>query len=449
MGKPGRIAALRGAGILAAAALVFLPLRGIEAAPPPEESAPILTTRLVNDVEPPLLPAERWSDEHWGLSLVPPTGWVRSPAGALNPISDPPDPVFEIVRFQLRVGDASLYAQPVALTSGLLADARAVLSIGVVREGSGLVGWDPDKWEETSRVLPGFVASDDDVSYEGLRTFTRYFHATASDRVVVVRLMAGEDEWQTVRLPLLGSLSSLRADPAKPNGPAAPLPPPPPAPPAVEEVVVDPSIEIRGRMLARAASMLAIPYVWGGNSTTRGMDCSAWVSRVWGVERYSTDSIGHVSFPITKSELLPGDALNLTTGRDPRRLGHIRLFEAWANAARTLMWVYEATPPQSIHRVIAYDDRYQPIRLSGLSGDGVALIIPGTPAPERTSPPRVARPTIKATPRPTIKVTPRPTFRPTARPTSQPTVRPTLRATPRPTPRLSTWPPPTPTPTSR
>jgi hypothetical protein len=217
----------------------------------------------------------------------------------------------------------------------------------------------------------------------------------------------------------------------------------------VEEVVVDPSIEIRGRMLARAASMLGIPYVWGGNSTTRGMDCSAWVSRVWAVDRYSTDSIWHVSFPITKSELLPGDALNLPTGRDPRRLGHIRLFEAWANAARTLMWVYEATPPQSIHRVIAYDDRYQPIRLSGLSGDGVALIIPGTPAPERTSPPRVARPTIKATPRPTIKVTPRPTPRPTTRATLQPTVRPTLGATPRPTPRLATWPPPTPTPTSR
>jgi hypothetical protein len=405
-----------GTTLVAAAALVFLPLDRMKAAvPAPEESAPILTTRPFPDIEPSPLPAERWSDEQWGLSLIPPTGWVHSPAVSLNPLSTPPDPVFEVARFQLRLGDASLYAQPVALTSGLLADARAVLSVGVVREGSELIGWDPQMWEETSRVLSGFVARDDEALHEGLRTVTRYLHATASDRVVVVRLIAEEDEWSTVDVPLMSSLSSLRADPAKPNGPVAPPPPsPPPAPPVVEAIVVDPSIEIRGRMIVRAASMLGIPYVWGGNSTTRGMDCSAWVSRVWGVDRYSTDSIGHVSFPIAKSDLLPGDALNLTTGRDPRRLGHIRLFEAWANPARTLMWVYEATPPRSIHRVIAYDDRYQPIRLSGLSGDGVALIIPGTPAPERTSPPpRVARPTPKPTPR--IRAWPPPTSTPSQR----------------------------------
>jgi hypothetical protein len=187
--------------------------------------------------------------------------------------------------------------------------------------------------------------------------------------------------------------------------------------------------------------MLNIPYVWGGNSTKSGMDCSAWVSRVWAVDRYSTDSIWHVSFPISKEQLLPGDAVNLTTGRDPRRLGHIRLFEAWANAAHTVMWVYEETPPRSVHRVVVYDDRYQPIRLSGLSGAGVALIVPGTPAPERTATPRMprptAKPTVRPTPRPIVTVTPRPTARPTRMPT----------ATARPTGSVATTPRPTPTPT--
>ena len=136
------------------------------------------------------------------------------------------------------------------------------------------------------------------------------------------------------------------------------------------------------------------------------MDCSAYVSWVWSASRFSTDSIGQISFPIAKSELRPGDALNLTTGRDPERRGHIRLFEAWANVERTLMWVYEETPPRVVHRVIVYDDRYQPIRLSGLSSAGDVKIIPGLPAP--TAAPRPAatrRPTatMRPTPRPTVR----------------------------------------------
>ena len=126
-----------------------------------------------------------------------------------------------------------------------------------------------------------------------------------------------------------------------------------------------------------------------------------------------------------------GDALNLTTGRDPRRLGHIRLFEAWANAEHSAMWVYEETPPKVVHRVVAYDDRYQPIRLAGLSGAGEVRLVPGTPAPEPTV---TRRPTATRapTPRPTVRPTPRPsaTVRPTARPTGAiPTPAPTVRPT--------------------
>ena len=409
------------------------------ASPALVEPAPILTARPIQDPDAPPLLADRWSDLDWGLSIAPPVGWRRSPAESLNPVTQPADPVFEVARFQLRLGDPSLYAQPVAPTSGLVNDAGAVLSIGVARMGSGLIGASPEKWEQTSRSLKGFVATDEDSSYEGLRSFTRYYFAKTTGRVVVVRLFADDDEWTAVRAPLLSSLATLAADPTKPNAPEAAAPAPPtPAPPTVEPTIVDPSFAIRGQIVTRAAGLLNIPYVWGGNSLKNGMDCSAWLSRVWGVDRYSTDSIWKVSSHITKDQLLPGDAVNLTTGRDPKRLGHIRLFEAWANAAHTVMWVYEETPPRSVHRVVVYDDRYQPIRLSGLSGAGVALIVPGTPAPERTAPPRTPRATVKVTPRPTVRLTPRPTPKPTttARPTVTTTARPTLSAptTPRPTP---------------
>jgi len=420
-----------GAALLAVSVLMSFPLGGITAARPADlGSAPILTARPVQNADAPPLLANNWTDDEWGLSIAPPAWWRRSPAESLNPVTEPADPVFEIARFQLRLGDPSLYTQPVAPTSGLLSDAGAVISIGVARVGSGLIGATPEKWEQTSRVVKDFVATDEASSYDGLRIFTRYYFAKSTDRVVVVRFFADEDEWPNVRSAFLSSLATVTADPAKANGPEAILPPPPPAP-VFDRPLEDQSLAIRGEILSRAASMLNIPYVWGGNSTKTGMDCSAWLSRVWGVERYSTDTIGNVSHAISKDQLLPGDALNLTTGRDPKRLGHIRLFEAWANPAHTVMWVYEETDPRSMHRAVVYDDRFQPIRLAGLSGEGVALIVPGTPAPERTATPRTPKPTpkptVRPTPRPTVKITPRPTAKPTTQTRPTPTPAPTTR----------------------
>jgi hypothetical protein len=115
VGKPDRFAALRTA-IVAVIALVLLPFGEIRAAPPAAlEPVPILTARSPQDVDAPPL-AERWSDDAWGVSIAPPAGWRRSPAESLNPVSQPADPVFEVARFQLRLGDPSLYAQPVSYT---------------------------------------------------------------------------------------------------------------------------------------------------------------------------------------------------------------------------------------------------------------------------------------------------------------------------------------------
>ena len=117
----------------------------------------------------------------------------------------------------------------------------------------------------------------------------------------------------------------------------------------------------RSDILANAQKLLDVPYVWGGVQAS-GLDCSAFVSKAWGVSRKTTDNLSTVSHEISKDELQAGDALNLTTGRDPEGDGHVRLFDRWADASHTKMYVYEETPPRSIHHVINWDPKYQPMR---------------------------------------------------------------------------------------
>jgi hypothetical protein len=117
----------------------------------------------------------------------------------------------------------------------------------------------------------------------------------------------------------------------------------------------------RADIISRAESLLNVPYAWGGNSTS-GLDCSAYLSRAWGVSRQTTDSLSQVASRIAKDELQAGDALNLTSAADPEGDGHVRLFDRWANPEHTKMWVYEETPPRSVHHVINWDPAYQPMR---------------------------------------------------------------------------------------
>lgn len=124
----------------------------------------------------------------------------------------------------------------------------------------------------------------------------------------------------------------------------------------------------RATILSRAQSMLGMPYRWGGNGPD-GLDCSAFVSRAWGISRHTTDTLPQVAREISKEELQPGDALNLPTWRDGKRFGHVRLFAGWANAEHTLMEVYEAASPPGrvVRHVIPYDPAYTPLRLATLA----------------------------------------------------------------------------------
>ena len=400
-----------------------------------------------------------FTDDAAKVSFDPPVGWLRGPATALNAQSEPPDPAHELVRYQLRIGDASLYALPVPITSALIRDAGAIITVGLARAGGDMLGLDVDPRSDRADALPvaGFFQIDEERVYEGLHVFTRYFIARETDRRLIARAVMPEEEWAALEPLVRASFDSLRADPKGPNAPAAPPPAPVVEQPAVTAAVViaDPSIGIRQSIIDRAASMLATPYVWGGNAPGRGMDCSAYVSMAWGVARYTTESIGWVSSPISKEDLRAGDAMNLTMSRDPQGYGHIRMFEAWANEAHTLVWVYEETPPRAVHRVVVYDDRYQPIRLDGLSNAGSAALVPApAPAPEQafvpsseggsrnraTPRPYTPRPYTPRTPTPRPLVVPsgvpqlyapgsRPIVTATPRPTPRPTVRPTVRPT--------------------
>jgi cell wall-associated NlpC family hydrolase len=115
------------------------------------------------------------------------------------------------------------------------------------------------------------------------------------------------------------------------------------------------------QILANAQQLLNVPYVWGGTSTN-ALDCSAFVSKAWGVGRLTTDNLASVSEPVSKEDLRAGDALNLTTGKDPDGEGHVRMFDKWANPEHTKLWVYEETPPKSVHHIINWDGHYQPMR---------------------------------------------------------------------------------------
>ena len=206
VGPSARPVITRAASALALAAVVIFPLQGsrtidnagaevedatvasdYQAATPPRDVAPdILSVGMA-------LP-QVFTDTETKVSFVAPAGWVRGPASALNPVSDPPEPVLEIVRYQLRLSDPTLYAAPIPITSGLVVDAGAVISVGLARVDSGLIGMDKKekklRGEAETTATPGFVTLDEEAVYEGVHIFTRYFLSRSGERVVVMRAAA-------------------------------------------------------------------------------------------------------------------------------------------------------------------------------------------------------------------------------------------------------------------
>lgn len=253
--------------------------------------------------------------------------------------------------------------------------------------------------------------------------------------------------------------------PAVPHEPVAePVP--------VAWVQVGPPSITENDAIVNAKSLLGVPYLWGGNSSA-GMDCSAYVSRAWGVPRQTTDTLYRVASPIAKEDLQPGDAMNLTKSEDPRGYGHVRMFAAWATTDHSRVWVYEETPRESIFHVIAYDSRYTPMRRANIVSDGTPAPLVPAPVSNQSTTERTARtrtpsatstqgiaPGATSTPRsatsrsgvstPTPRATPTSTAIPTilrgATPTPRPAPPTPRAATPTPPPATPTFIRPTPTP---
>ena len=475
MGKPRASVPFRSLLLVCALVVGVVPVTVVTAAQPAPELArsgpapdrravprPAAVLASADDVPDPQQPlAAGFVDEAARLSLTPPAGWRLAPVTSLNPVTDPGSSVYELARFQLSVGDPALYAQPIAVTRGLIQDAGAVLSVGLAREGSDLLELvvDRSQLREELGVAGGFVTFDEDATYDGLVTYTRYFVARRTERRIVIAAVLPAGDWPQLRSAVLAAMASLRADQVGPNGPVAPVPvaaaePEPVAQVAAVEPPPDPGAVRRADILERARELVGLRYVWGGNSTSAGMDCSSYISWTWRLGRYTTDSIGSVSHFIGKDDLRPGDIMNLPTWADPSRYGHVRMFAAWANEARSLVWVYEETPPRVMYRVIAYDARYQPMRLNGLDSGGVAPLVIAPPSAVVVAVPNygpAAAPRHQADPRPAAKPRPADTKRPVAtkqparpkptatpatpKPTAKPvaTIKPGVTAKPRPT----------------
>jgi hypothetical protein len=111
----------------------------------------------------------------------------------------------------------------------------------------------------------------------------------------------------------------------------------------------------RSEVLRRAKSWADVPVSYSMYRYRDGYrtDCSGFVSMTWrlGSSR-TTGTFGPVTHQITKNELKGGDVLRWdNTGPG---VGHIVLFEKWANDARTSYWAYEQTPAHTKHRIVPY-----------------------------------------------------------------------------------------------
>jgi hypothetical protein len=130
-------------------------------------------------------------------------------------------------------------------------------------------------------------------------------------------------------------------------------------------------------VLTEAQRYLGIHYRYGGTDPAVALDCSAYVSLAWQIPRQTTDTIQAYSYEIAKSDLRPGDAMNLAFSG---RKDHIRIFDGWATADQTIVWVYEAARAYGVsHHVVAYDDRFTPIRRYNFAAD-VPMPDPNLPA---------------------------------------------------------------------
>lgn len=96
----------------------------------------------------------------------------------------------------------------------------------------------------------------------------------------------------------------------------------------------DPNANIGARAIAVAKMALGVPYVYGGNSLTQGVDCSGLVQQVYGrlgiqLPRTSTEQAKAGKVVPSLSQALPGDLILMYSPYEPAGLqqyGHVGLY---------------------------------------------------------------------------------------------------------------------------
>jgi len=77
-----------------------------------------------------------------------------------------------------------------------------------------------------------------------------------------------------------------------------------------------------------AMQFVGNPYVWGGNSLTKGCDCSGFVHQVYkyfgyNLVRYSLSFL-YEGVPVSKSDMKPGDIV--VYPRNSEGIGHVAIY---------------------------------------------------------------------------------------------------------------------------
>lgn len=84
--------------------------------------------------------------------------------------------------------------------------------------------------------------------------------------------------------------------------------------PYTKTVVEEPETYLGEEVIQYAKQFLGNPYVYGGNSLTRGVDCSGFVQQIYkkfdiDVERSSRSQYASNGVKVSKNDLLPGDLI--------------------------------------------------------------------------------------------------------------------------------------------
>ncbi|GAA3004343.1 hypothetical protein [Streptomyces fulvorobeus] len=133
----------------------------------------------------------------------------------------------------------------------------------------------------------------------------------------------------------------------------------------------------RTEIMSRAVNWLNrdIPYSQSAYATdpdgdhTYRTDCSGFISMAWHASTsYTTSSLPSVSSTVSKSDLLPGDALNTQSG-------HVVLFEKWVDkGAGKFSYIHESNPNDDMMRGQDYLNGGTDGRIAGHAASGYVAL---------------------------------------------------------------------------